>query len=255
MKKLYLSWQDHKTRRWLPVGCLTQHDKFYRFVYTKGAEVSENFMPFGRMKDLHMIYESWDLFPLFANRLLPSTRPEYKHSMRWLNLPEKESNPFVILALTGGIRKTDSLELFPCPEPTPDGYYLVKFFNRGLSHFPKEIWDRARELEPGDRLYIMADLQNPEDEMALALRTDEPATIIGYCPRYFTKDFNFLLKASGVASVKVTVIQNNLDAPAQLKLLCKFTAKWPENFNACSTELFEPLPKLIDDSESCRVDA
>jgi hypothetical protein len=254
MKKLYLSWQDPKDRRWLTVGRLTYHDKFYRFVYTKGAEISKNFSPFGRMKSLKDIYESSELFPLFANRLLSKSRPDFKRFMRWLNLQETETNPFLIFALTGGLRKTDSLELFPCPEPTPGGYYLVKFFNRGLSHLPEETWNRVNKLKPGDRLYIMADLQNPKDEKALALRTDDPASIVGYCPRYFTSDFNWFLKERGPNSVKITVIQNNLDAPFQLRLLCKLTAKWAPEFKACSNELFKPIPENISDDEHCDTD-
>jgi hypothetical protein len=74
MKTLYLAWQDPEGRRWLPVGRLSFDGHVYRFVYTKGAKQSPRFVPFGAMRDLHVVYESAVLFPLFANRLLSKTR-------------------------------------------------------------------------------------------------------------------------------------------------------------------------------------
>ena len=40
------------------------------------------------MRDLHGVYESAVLFPLFANRLLSKTRPEYRDFLAWLDVPE-----------------------------------------------------------------------------------------------------------------------------------------------------------------------
>ena len=65
--KVYLAWQDPQTRRWLPVGQLSRDGEEFRFVYTKGAEASERFQPFGRMTDLNAVYVGRELFPLFAN--------------------------------------------------------------------------------------------------------------------------------------------------------------------------------------------
>src|SRR5687767_106279 len=70
MKTLYLVWQNPEDRRWLPVGRLSYDGSVYRFVYTRGAKQSSRFVPFGAMRDLHVTYESPELFPLFANRLM-----------------------------------------------------------------------------------------------------------------------------------------------------------------------------------------
>ena len=45
------------------------------------------------MRNLHEIYKSPDLFPLFANRLISRKRPEYKDFLRWLDLREDEAAP------------------------------------------------------------------------------------------------------------------------------------------------------------------
>ncbi|MDA2930622.1 HIRAN domain-containing protein [Acidobacteria bacterium AH-259-O06] len=240
MKILYLAWQDPDSRRWFPVGRLTSND-VYRFVYTKGAKESPNFIPFGRMTRLDTIYESGELFPLFANRLLPKTRPEYKDFLHWLNLQENEADPIALLARTEGIRKTDSLMVFPCPEPDRDGKYNVHFFSHGIRYLPDHAIQLINNLRPGAQLYLMPDPQNPHDKFAISLRTGDPATIVGYCPRYMTGDFHHVLDACDPNKVGVAVERVNRDAPIQLRLLCQMTVHWPENFQPCSTELYEPL--------------
>jgi hypothetical protein len=244
MKTLYLAWQDQDTRRWLPVSCLTYDGRLFRFYYTKGAEVSKNFMPFGRMTDLKAVYESEQLFPLFENRLLSPKRPEYKEFITWLDISDDLVDPFAVLALTGGIRGTDNLEVFPCPKPI-NGKYEVKFFNHGLRYASDEAVERVRNLATGDKLFLMHDLQNSHDFFALALRTDDPATIIGYCPRYFVNDFHHILQTCNPSDVNVTVEKVNSGAPLQFRLLCKFSAPWPNDFTACSNELYLPISQSV----------
>ncbi len=240
-KALFIAWQDTKTRRWAPVGKLTREGDDYRFVYTRGAENMPNFRPFGRMQDLHKAYKSDELFPIFANRVLAKNRPEYRDYMKWLGMSEFQYDALEELARTGGLRATDSLELFPCPIVTDGKNYEVYFFCRGLRHLHEENQLRANQLKPGERLYLMQDLQNTHDSMALLLRTDEPITLVGYVPRYYAAEFTQLIKATDPDKVKVTVEQVNGDAPVQYRLLCKLTSPWPANFSPCADKEFEVL--------------
>ena len=241
MKTLFVAWQDPKSREWYPVGRLT-HDGRYRFVYTAGARVSPDFLPFGRMTDLYATYESESLFPLFTNRLLPKSRPEYADYLRWLDVNEDDPlSPLAILARSGGLRSTDSLEIFPEPERTPDGYYEVTFVVHGLRYLPKSAIDHIEQLKPGVRLYAMLDVQNPFHSLALALRTDLPPVFIGYCPRYLCKDFQKVLEFSKPENAKVLVRKVNADAPPQYRVLCKFSAPWPTQFDPCKGSRYRPL--------------
>ncbi len=86
---------------------------------------------------------------------------------------------------------------------------------------------------------VSRDIQNPHHSLALALRTDDPVTIIGYCPRYLTDDFNHILDKCTEICPVVTVAQVNVEAPYQLRLLCKLISIWPESFQPCSTELYQ----------------
>ena len=241
MKALFVAWQDTKTRRWAPVGRLTHDNGVYRFVYTRGAEGMPSFQPFGRMSKLHEAYKSDELFPIFANRVLAKNRPEYHEYLRWLGLSEARYDALEELARTGGLRATDSLEIFPCPEPTGEKNYEVYFFCRGLRHLPVENQERARQLKSGERLYLMQDLQNSSDSMALLMRTGDPITLVGYAPKYYSAEFTQLIKVTSPDQVKITVEQVNSDAPIQYRVLCKLVSPWPANFSPCTTKEFEAL--------------
>lgn len=241
MKALFVAWQDPNSRRWVPVGRLTYENGTYRFVYTRGAKEVKNFTPFGRMTDLESAYVSDVLFPLFANRVLPKSRPEYRDYLRWLGLSETEHNEIEVLARSGGLRATDTLEIFPCPEPAEDNNYVVYFFSHGLRHLISENQERIKSLKSQERLFLMQDIQNLYDPMALLMRTDDPISIVGYCPRYYSGEFSKLLKEVGPDRVKVAVEQVNSDAPSQLRLLCKLVSPWPANLFPCSKNEFEVL--------------
>jgi hypothetical protein len=243
VKELYLAWQDPIDRWWIPVGRLSFDSEkcIFRFVYTKGAEISPNFQAFGPMKDLHVAYESKELFPLFKNRLLEKSRPEYKRHLEWLNMPVDEIEPFMMLATTGGIRETDTLEVFACPERNGNGKYETHFLSHGLRHLDKHSIKRVDGLCIGERLFVMPDPQNPYDPSALALRTTDPMVLVGYCPRYLTHDFGEVLEKCGPDALHVTVERVNDDAPLHLRLLCKLVSPWPEGFEPCSDETYQPL--------------
>lgn len=239
MKALFVAYQDSVSRTWTPVARLTHDGQLYHFAYTQGAKSLPNFVPFGRMNELDAEYVSEQIFPLFANRLLPKSRPEYQDYLSWLGLSGVGHDALEELARTGGLRATDSLELIPCPEPTSSNQYEVYFFCRGLRHLPTESQTRSLSLNKGEKLFLMQDIQNGSDEMALLLRTDDPVTVVGYVPRYYSAEFSSLIKLTGADAPKVTVEKVNADAPVQYRVLCKFSAPWPMQFQPCQAGLYE----------------
>jgi HIRAN domain-containing protein len=241
MKAVYVAWQDPKNRTWYPVGRLNFQRNEYRFVYTKGALKSKRFIPFGRMTDKSVMYTSRELFPLFANRILSKSRPEYKRFLQWLAVDGHDDDPIALLARTGGIRETDTLMVFPAPVPTRSGQYHAKFFVQGLRYLPEEALRAVEGLARRTQLFIMPDPQNLHDSTAVALRTDEPRVMVGYCPRYLGPDFLHVLRATDPRKVRVLVEQVNPDAPIQLRLLCSLKAPWPQDFEPCAGDLYEPL--------------
>lgn len=243
MKTLFLAWQDPESRAWYPVGKLTHVDEVYYFSYLQGAlEAQEkaSFQPLWSFPDLYHCYRSVKLFPLFANRLLRPSRPDYKDFVQWLNVPTEQDDPIALLARSGGKRKTDNFEVFPCPERDEQGQYHIHFFAHGLRYMPPESQLRIQSLQVGEELQIMHDMQNPVDPRALILRTKDLHNV-GFCPRYLVQDL-FELVCNFPQGVKISVERvNPPPTPLQFRLLCNLTAQWEESFHPFSNPSYQPL--------------
>lgn len=232
---------------WSPIGRLECNGGIYRFVYTQGARTAKGFTPFHGMEELAQIYESSELFPVFANRLLPKTRPEYEAFLQWSGFdPANPPDPLMLLGVTEGIRRTDLIELFPCPVPDAQGCYVNKFFLHGLRHLPESARMRVQSLKEGEPLYLMLDLMNKADGNAVALRTSEGERfMLGYVPRYLAQDVWKIFQGCHPDFIRVYVHRVNLDAPLQQRLLCRMQANWPADFKPCSGDEFQPIPAGI----------
>jgi len=248
MATVFLAWQDPARRRWYPIGRLTSAEgDLYTFVYTKGAEEARQqagFQPLASFPELLTAYVSERLFPLFTNRLLPQSRPEYQEYLEWLSVPASEQDPVAILARSGGRKVTDSLEVFPCPERNADGKYHIHFLLHGLGHMPETSVERASRLNHGEPLLVMRDFQNPRDPDALALRTAETFArdiyVIGYVPRYLRGDFLKLIQLNAAPQILVERV-NPSPTPVQFRVLCEALMPWPKGFEPFSEPEYEPL--------------
>jgi len=239
MNSLIVVWQDPISREWIPIGILRRTEEGYVFVYTAGAQCAENFSPFPRMADLKQRYVSPELFPVFANRLMRPSRPDFQDYLHWFGL--EEDDPMLILARSEGIKATDGLQVYPCPEPTTENLYEVYFFCHGIRYMPEAEQLRVSQLKFGESLYPMHDFANDHDPNALALRTSDPPSLIGYVPRFLAGDFRNVLMSVKSTMHGIVVLRVNPDAPIQFRLLCKISVPWPKNFSAFSGSLFEPL--------------
>lgn len=236
MKTLYVAWQDSATRQWYPVGRLDRKGGGYSFVYTKAVEKASAFRPFGGMPDVEVEYYSDLLFPIFVNRTLPKTRPEYAKYLNWLGINSSQDDLMLELSRSFGAKATDTLEIFPLPEPTEEGMYEVYFFSRGHKYFVQDDSATQIAMEKSNHLFLMQDIQNKNDPYAFMLRTDDPVSLVGYIPRYFTRDISTLIQLNGSDSVKVEIERVNYDAPTHYRYLCRLSAKWPESFKPFSSE-------------------
>ena len=107
-----------------------------------------DFKPFPGMLDLDAVYVSSELFPLLANRVLARSRPEYEAFLTWGGFdPDAPPDPLALLGITEGLRQTDSVEVFPCPQKDADGCYLNKFFLHGVRWMPPAARERITCLE------------------------------------------------------------------------------------------------------------
>ena len=243
-KALFVAWRtrdlDHPG--WGPVGRLEFDEGLYRFFYTHGANSLLGFQPFSQMDDLDQVYESTELFPLFANRLLSERRPEYEAYLRWSGFEHANPpDPMTILAVTEGQRQTDAIEVFPCPVPDLDGCYLNRFFLHGI----RWTEDAGREyiaeqLQDGEQLRLVPEPANIYDPYAVAIYPQHGKDRLGYAPRYLAHDIHMLLRDCDPDYVTLLVDLVNMDAPLQQRVLCQMQSCWPDGFRRATPRHFSP---------------
>lgn len=240
MNTLFVAWQDQAdTRAWFVVGRLDRIDVGYRFQYVNQVRVACNsgFEPMLEFRDINAKYESNKLFPLFENRLLSRSRPDYGDFLKRIAISEDSYDPIAILGRTEGLRATDSFEVFSKPEPDEHGNYHVVFFARGIRHLSPDIEKLVAGLVPGDDLDIELQDDNTHDCNAILVRSD--GTQVGWIPKYLCADVRRLRDSYG-DEMRVRVERvNSAPAPVQQRLLCSISAPWPESWEPFSDESFQ----------------
>lgn len=192
---------------------------------------------------LGRVYVSSRLFPLFANRFLSTSRPDYAAYLQRLGLPASETDPITILDRTAGLRATDNFEVFTKPEPDAAGNYAVSFFVRGMSHLDEAASAAATALTAGDTLTLVPETDNVFDPNSVILANSQ-ATKLGRLPRYLCKDVRlFLQRCSDQITVTVSQL-NPPPAPMQHRLLCTILAPWPESWQPFAEEELAGLVEL-----------
>lgn len=246
MNTLYLAWRQ-PDQRWWPVGRLSREGSEYVFTYTQGAlsAAEGGFRPLLSFPDFNEVYVSTQLFPLFGNRLPPQSRPDYEDFVEWLDLKRGETDPMVMLARSGGQRETDMFEVFPVPQPSPQGRYESTFFIHGLRHRGPSAEEEARRLSPGDVLVLEPEPRNPLDPRALRIQTLVRGVHLGFVPRYLCEDVHALQSASGEQAQARVRRVNPPPTPAQFRVLCSLDSPWPEGFRPLASPDFEPLQSFV----------
>lgn len=241
---LYVAWRAGTAEHgyWGPVGRLDFLDGVFRFGYTQGANTLPGFLPFAGMGDLEEVYESDILFPLFANRLLAPSRPEYEAYLTWSGFDHlSPPDPLAILGVTEGRRMTDAVEIFPCPKPK-DGRYSCVFFLHGVRHLLPTALEHVAALQSGAVLNLLPEPTNDKDPHAVGVYS---ATVdglrIGYVPRFLARDAGLLLNLLPADELTLTVRKINPNAPLQQRLLCHLSAPWPADFAPCSGAEFQMI--------------
>lgn len=244
MITLYTLWQDTQTRLWHPVGLLRRVNDRYMFVYTKGAELAA-FIPFQGMPDIYSKYESATLFPLFANRVLPKTRPEFKHLARWSGLDvNSHSIELEMLSITAGQRETDNIRLIARPELSADGFYYLTFFVHGMRYLDEKSLEVLKTLKRGSELSLLFETDNAYDQYAIAVENqDTPPCKLGYVPRYYAQDLRKALHDIDPEKRTVRVKKINHDAPLQLRLMCEIEVCLPKGHAPLVSDEYIPLYK------------
>lgn len=254
MKTLFLAWQDKRlrgdhvdgTRAWFPIGRLDAEpeDSHYRFAYTRGvlqAKEKAGFQPLDAFPKFDVLYESSELFPLFQNRLISTKREDYAEYLQRLDLSPEHADPFEILAISGGGRQTDNLEVFPKIQARRDGSFSCRFFLHGWRHVNAPSQDRLNGLRPGEPLQVSIELNNPATGLAVQLETANDYFMLGWAPRYLIQDV-LRAVAGGPSNMTARVVQlNPPPAPHNQRVLVELEGRLTAGYEPMSSDEFLPL--------------
>ena len=254
MKTLFLAWQDKRlrgdhvdgTRAWFPIGRLDAEpdDAHYRFAYTRGvlqAKEKAGFQPLDAFPKFDVLYESSELFPLFQNRLISTKREDYAEYLQRLDLSPEQADPFEILAISGGGRQTDNLEVFPKIQARRDGSFSCRFFLHGWRHVNAPSQDRLNGLRPGEPLQVSIELNNPATGLAVQLETANDYFMLGWAPRYLIQDV-LRAVAGGPSNMTARVVQlNPPPAPHNQRVLVELEGRLTAGYEPMSSDEFLPL--------------
>jgi hypothetical protein len=227
-RRLLVAWQHPDTRAFALIGRLEVPDEDtgpFRFSYLPGAAEVDGFGAFVEMPEFGRAYESDTLFPLFDNRMTPRDRADFAEVAASVGL-RASADPFEVLVRSGGRRATDTLEVLS--EPAVDigsGTLTTDFLVHGVSHH--DGIDAALDLlGPDDRLRILLDVQNPVDELAVAL-ADDTTCNLGWVPRYLCPVLRRSAAEFGWPQIDVRIVHvGSPSGPRHLRLLCRLQANW-----------------------------
>jgi len=246
MNSLFLAWQaPTPVRAWFPVGRLDADLKkhFYEFRYIQGALRAQRqvgFKPLAAFPDLRARYRASELFPLFKNRVLDPNRKDFADYLRSLDLDPAHADPIEILAVSGGERQTDSLEVFPKIGKGPGNSFRCRFFLHGLRHVSASAQDQAMRLQPFDQLQVSVELNNPATGTAIQLTTRDYA-FLGWAPRYLVSDILNAVEESPQISATVVRV-NDVGVPLNRRILIELVGKLPPNVKPMSGRDYEFIP-------------
>lgn len=250
MKTLFVAWQDEgHSRAWYPIGRLDADvaRSHFKFSYTQGAEIAQQragLEPLDAFPDFHKVYKSSELFPLFRNRILGAGREDFNEYIQLLGLDPKHAGPLDILALTGGERQTDNLEVFPKIARHKNGDFSCRFFLHGWRHVNEPAQQRLLSLASGDHLQVSIELNNPATVLAVQLQTSNDYHMLGWTPRYLVKDL-FQAICESPNDISATVVKvNPAPAPTKQRVLIEIKGRWLAEYEPMSGKEFQPLSQL-----------
>ena len=178
--RLLVTRRDSSTGRYAALGFLTRdHNRAFAFAYLRSASESGQ-RPLPGLPSLLTTYRSDRLFPIFAERVMSSRRPDRQASLEALGL-DLDAAPFEVLQRSGGLRVGDTIELLPAPVADAGDHVRFEFLVHGVRHMSREAEDRVGRLRAGEILRLVPDPQNSVQPRAL-LVTDCDELALGYVP-------------------------------------------------------------------------
>lgn len=178
--RLLVTRKSSDSELYRPLGFLSFEDGEYSFEYIKKSVECDWFSPLPGLSNAASAYRSRQLFPIFAERVISSRRPDRPEALRALGLPA-DAAPFEVLNRTGGRRVGDTIELVPMPEVSADGSFSQLFLVHGVRYISEVAQRRISQLQSGEELRLTPDEANPVNSLAVQVEDCE-GLVLGFVP-------------------------------------------------------------------------
>lgn len=214
--RMLVTRQDPTSSAHEGVGLLTRADDGFTFRYLPRVRQLSSFPALIGFPDLAATYRSPRLFPLFAERIMRESRPDFADHLHDIGLT-RGATPWERLGRTQGERVGDRIRVISEPAVDGEGRSHAVFFVNGLRHVlavapaTEHVLGRLNE---GDPLQLVAEPDNPVDERAVVVSAD--GAPVGWVPRVLL-DHVDAVQASGEWSLVVAAV-NGPDSPPPFRL-------------------------------------
>lgn len=241
VSRLVVTWQHPISRDISPIGLLSFDGHEYTFSYLVSAPSVEGFRPLLGFPVFEQRYTAQELFPLFAQRAMDPRRPDFHRYVRDLGLGE-DATPWEQIARSGGARGSDTLQLFPVPRYTGNGwtcfflvhgmrYLLEKSVMVGevahAEYSAEELEKVLSGLRGGDQLRVEHETSNTFSAHSLLATTvdDDP---VGWVPNWLAAEV-LQLQSEGHLAFNVDHV-NPSEAGWHMRLVIRMDADRSEDF-------------------------
>jgi len=224
----------------VPIGVLGFDGKQYSFRYLEVAGTDPEFRPLLGFRDLEGLYTSDDLFPLFQERVLDPSRPDFERVIERLDLDPSRATPWEQLVRLGGASEGDTLQVTPFPFDTSAGWQCLALL-AGIRYLAKKkvktrhgvaeqftaegLEEHLQSLREGQRLEIEPEIGNTYNQDALLAVTADGIPV-GYVPDWLARVMAPRLR-EGTPIHAVVERLNDAGAGWHLRLLIRFVAAEP----------------------------
>lgn len=205
------------------------------------AQATVGLRPLAAFPRLDEVYESWELFPLFQNRLISPKREDYAEYLDRLDLSPEQADPFEILAVSGGSKQTDNLEVFPELQISRDRSFSCRFFLRGWDYLSASSQDRLQHLQPDEPLQVSAGLNHFATGPSVGLHTTDDSLMPGWMPRYLAHDVARTV-SSRLGHFRARVVRvNQPPSPRSQRVLVELNGVFPAAYEPMKNEQLHRL--------------
>ncbi|HBJ1646729.1 HIRAN domain-containing protein [Clostridium sp. ZBS20] len=219
---IYLIWKEPKSRQQFVIAKLSKNGKYeFEYGFNIQQALDKGFIPFIAFNDIEKVYKNDKLFTSFSSRIPDRRRKDIKDILDMYGLEEYDE--YELLKKSGGRLPIDDLEFIDPIVNNGENPIKRCFYVAGPRHYlgcKGEECVKAINVEVNENLKLELQPTNEYDKYAIKV-CNEDENLIGYIPRYYSKELTDLINEGWKYTVKAYEINKNNNCNECLKITLK----------------------------------